>query len=214
MCSCSRPSPGSRPPADGRGKGRRGCAGWPFLSVSWLLSEQPRSCSPDTCWKCSHQSASSCWSAPSASCYSVEDRASRLARAVNGEQTARTLSSQHQDRMTQAAGWRRPRKRILFQEYNADAIRAGRPSTTPNSFGRALRRYRSGIQDGQRVMAGRRVDVWLDIRLRAQEPGYGDSGPSARQSLGSRPGKVRKGCSSRWRSVRPCWECTAQPSST
>ncbi len=54
-------------------------------------------------------------------------------------------------------------KRRLLEEYNVEAARQGYPRMTANAFGRALRRLLPGLRDAQRVVAGRTVEVWLDI---------------------------------------------------
>lgn len=54
----------------------------------------------------------------------------------------------------------------LLEEFNAHAIGEGRPTMTAQKFGRALRRTRPDLQQGQRILAGRKTDVWLDIVLR------------------------------------------------
>ena len=58
-------------------------------------------------------------------------------------------------------------KAHLLEEYNASAIRGGRPTMTANAFSRTLRRHRPNLQSGQRQGAGRVVWVWLDMTLRS-----------------------------------------------
>ena len=56
-------------------------------------------------------------------------------------------------------------KRELLAAYNADAIRAGRPTMTANALGRAMTLSRAHVKSGQRVLAGRTMNVYLDLSL-------------------------------------------------
>ena len=74
-------------------------------------------------------------------------------------------------------------KRRLLEEYNSHAIRAGQGTLTPQRFGRAVRRSRPDLQDGQRHLAGKRHEVWFDIALRQASAEYGEAGESGDRDI-------------------------------
>lgn len=57
----------------------------------------------------------------------------------------------------------------LLRAYNEDAKANGRPPMTAGMFGKAVNRWKPGIQDGQRRIGDRRPTVWLGIGLKAEE---------------------------------------------
>jgi putative DNA primase/helicase len=68
-------------------------------------------------------------------------------------------------------------KAQLLEEYNAAAITSGNPTMTANAFGRSLRHNRPNLRSGQRRLADRMTDVWLDVTLRTDQTAHsGDSG--------------------------------------
>src|SRR4051794_32691634 len=69
-------------------------------------------------------------------------------------------------------------KRRLLEEYNAHAIVVGQGTMTAQRFGRALRRARPDLQEGQRQLGGKKAEVWLDLTLRDGAGPYGESAGS------------------------------------
>jgi putative DNA primase/helicase len=54
-------------------------------------------------------------------------------------------------------------KAQLLAAFNAEAERAGRPALTPTAFGRALRRLRPNLMDGQRTVGSKLQWVWIGL---------------------------------------------------
>lgn len=79
-------------------------------------------------------------------------------------------------------------KRDLLSEYNSHCERAGRAGMTNQAFGRAFRRLKPHIEDGQREVDGKpKTWVWLGLGLRSTEPSPPDGrGTGSRLSRDSR----------------------------
>lgn len=58
-------------------------------------------------------------------------------------------------------------KERLWKAYNAACERTGRPVTTSQSFGAALKRLRPDLQEAQRTEGGRKMWSWLGLGLRS-----------------------------------------------
>ena len=54
----------------------------------------------------------------------------------------------------------------LLRAYNDESKREGRPPTTEQAFGRAIRRLRPGLKEAQRRVAGDLTRVWLGLGLK------------------------------------------------
>lgn len=57
---------------------------------------------------------------------------------------------------------------VLIKAYNADCHRNGRPPLAKQAFGRALRRVRPNVDEGQRLVSGRRQWCYLGIGMTAE----------------------------------------------
>ena len=57
-------------------------------------------------------------------------------------------------------------KAMLLEEYNASAGKEGRPLATGKRLGMAVRRLLPHVDARQRIVGGRRLDVWTGLRLR------------------------------------------------
>jgi len=57
----------------------------------------------------------------------------------------------------------------LLRAYNEDAKKDGRPVMMAGPFGKAVRRWKPGVYDGQKRLAGKRPEVWHGIGLKARE---------------------------------------------
>jgi P4 family phage/plasmid primase-like protien len=79
-------------------------------------------------------------------------------------------------------------KRDLLSEYNAHCERLGRAGMTNQAFGRAFRRLKPHIEDGQREVSGKpKTWVWLGLGLRRTEPDpTDDDGARSQDSRDSR----------------------------
>lgn len=70
-------------------------------------------------------------------------------------------------------------KEALWVAYNTACERDGRPRLTQQAFGRALKRLRPALQDGQRAIAGKeKTWAWLGIGLKTSDPPPADPPPS------------------------------------
>lgn len=82
------------------------------------------------------------------------------------------------DRHTITVPGARIAKSMLLERYNADAIGDGQPTMTANRLGRSVKQARPRLASGQRKVAGRITEVWLDIAFRPAEWETGESGHS------------------------------------
>ena len=84
-------------------------------------------------------------------------------------------------------------KRDLLSEYNAHCERSGRGGMTNQAFGRAFRRLKPHIEDGQREVNGKpKTWVWLGLGLRRTDPD--PSGGGVAQSQDSRDSRDSSNC--------------------
>jgi len=69
------------------------------------------------------------------------------------------------DAMTRKDPNARVAKKTLFEAYNGDARREGRPPITHTALSLAVKRLIPGIKEGQRTVVGVKTHVWLGIEL-------------------------------------------------